>query len=92
MARQHAWVEMKYTPIEVEPQLDGSIHVHATEAAIEIAHEEALNGCWFCFTPLTPESLGTDCPYDPAVGRPVPGVGDQPGEAQRPESPGDGAH
>jgi hypothetical protein len=61
----HSWVEMKYTPVEVEQRPDGTLDVHATEAALEIADEEAKYGCWFCFTPLDSDTFGTGCDYQP---------------------------
>lgn len=52
----HFWVELKYTPLDVTPQEDGTLKVEVTEAAEELANEGSLLGCWFCHLPLTTES------------------------------------
>ena len=57
----HMWVSMSYTPIIVEPNADGSLVVSVSDAAGEVAKEEALLGCWFCYTPLNAESFNTKC-------------------------------
>lgn len=59
---RHQWVELKFTPIEVTLESDGSITVEATEAALEIAHDEAKHGCWHCGAPLEVASLDEECP------------------------------
>lgn len=58
---EHMWVQMTYTPIEVTPKPDGTLDVHESEAAAEVAKDEALYGCWFCFTPLGTDTFGTPC-------------------------------
>lgn len=59
---QHAWVELKMTPLDIEQAEDGTLMVYATEAAMEIATEEARHACWFCYTPLDSDTFGTECP------------------------------
>lgn len=61
MTSEHMWVQMTYTPIEVTPKLDGTLDVHESETAAEIAKDQALLGCWFCFTPLGTDTFGTPC-------------------------------
>lgn len=60
----HVWVMLTYTPLEITQQPDGSLHVEATEAAIEAAADEGKMGCWFCFTPLQVETFNTECSFD----------------------------
>lgn len=62
---KHLWVEMRYTIIEPELAEDGTIHVYAREAAIDAGVDDVKMGCWFCFTPLTHETLNTNCPGAP---------------------------
>lgn len=60
----HAWVELKMTPLDIDVLEDGTLNVYATEAAIEIAEEDARHACWFCYAPLTTENFGTECPVE----------------------------
>ena len=62
----HSWVSMTYIPLDVEKRDDGSIHVSATESAIEIAGDEALMGCFHCHTPLDTDTFDRECP-GPAI-------------------------
>jgi len=59
--KQHTWVTMSWSPIMVEPQPDGSLSVFVADDQAEAATEQSLEGCWFCHTPLTPESFYTEC-------------------------------
>jgi hypothetical protein len=63
---EHFWTELKMTPVEVDEQPDGTLDVHATTGAMDIAEEDAKYGCWFCFTELDADSFHTRCDYDPA--------------------------
>lgn len=58
---------MAYTPVEVSQKSDGSLDVHEPETAAEVAKDEALLGCWFCFTPLDTDTFGTPCPGSPII-------------------------
>jgi hypothetical protein len=59
---KHQWVEIKYTPIEVEADADGeTIHVFATEGAIEAAENDTAHGCWFCHAPLLVDNIDAEC-------------------------------
>lgn len=60
---KHVWVVMQVTPLDVETQEDGSLTVTATEAAIEIAVDDSMMGCWFCHAPLTAENAQDECPH-----------------------------
>lgn len=72
----HVWVELKMTPLEIEQTEDGTLMVYATEAAMEIATEEARHACWFCYTPLDADTYGTECPGGEAPPRqPDPDTG-----------------
>jgi len=62
--REHMWVSMQYTPLEITPMPDGTLKIEATEEAIEVSVEDALMGCWFCHTPLGVESYSTMCTPD----------------------------
>lgn len=87
---KHAWIELKYTPLELEVTDKGGINVYSTEAAQEAAHEDAHIGCWFCFVRPTTDNLDEECPGDSLPGRgAVPGLGleSPPTEGQGP--PGD---
>jgi hypothetical protein len=64
MPKQHMWVELKYTPIQVTEVDGGLLVLHTDELSEETANEEALNGCWFCFTPLNSDTFHTECEYD----------------------------
>lgn len=57
----HAWVNLTYTPVEVQPQDDGSLHTFTTELAEEIAREEGAIGCYICGAVLTTESFDSEC-------------------------------
>jgi hypothetical protein len=59
---KHQWVEIKYTPIEPEVADDGeTIHVFATEGAIEAAENDTAHGCWFCHEALTVDNINDAC-------------------------------
>jgi len=62
----HAWVEIKYTPVDVQAEDNGSLTVSVTEVQSEAANEEAAMGCWFCHTPLNTETFATECIADNA--------------------------
>ena len=62
MTQKHLWVELKYTPLICEMNANGGVDVYASEAAIDIAHEEAITLCWFCDKQLTPDILDEECP------------------------------
>lgn len=55
------WAALMMTPVEVQPQADGTLHTYTTELGDEIAREEAKIGCWHCFIPLTTESYQSEC-------------------------------
>ena len=60
----HMWVEMKYTPVSPKLQADGvTIDVYVTSESEEVAHEDAKLGCWFCNTPLHPDTIHTECDW-----------------------------
>lgn len=58
----HMWVEIKYTPIVIEEEADGSLHVSATKLSVETADEDAQYGCWSCLVTLNTDSYQTECP------------------------------
>jgi hypothetical protein len=60
----HFWVELKYVPVTVEEKADGSLDVFASEEGLQASEEGAAYGCWFCHTPLKPETLNTGCQPD----------------------------
>lgn len=62
--KEHFWVELTYVPVTVEEKTDGSLDVYASEEAIEASEEGAAYGCWFCHTPLKPETFPTECRPD----------------------------
>jgi hypothetical protein len=64
MAAEHMWVSFTYTPLIVEPQDNGSLKISANDSAIETAVDEAMMGCWFCYTPLTVDSFNTECTHE----------------------------
>ena len=84
---EHTWVEIKYTPIEVTLNDSGNLDIHATELALDIANEEALYGCWFCFTPLEHDTFGTPCSGDSAR---FSRLGHLPAEDRNPEESAEG--
>lgn len=59
--RAHSWVSIQYSPVEAELETDGSLTVTESIEADEIAKDDAALGCWFCHTPLTTQSFGTEC-------------------------------
>lgn len=61
----HMWVMMSYTPVEVDPQPDGSMGVFTREEAEEEAREDSVLACWHCLIGLTTESYTTPCPGPP---------------------------
>lgn len=60
----HFWVEFRYAPVDVTLNEDGGLDVHASEEALTISDEEAVYGCWFCNTPLRPDTHETECSVD----------------------------
>lgn len=62
MTTKHMWVELRYTPLIVTEEENGSLTVEVEETAEKVAEEEALHGCWFCMAPLTAEAFPTECP------------------------------
>lgn len=58
----HMWVMLSYTPVEVDPQPDGSMGIYTREEAEEAARDDAVLACWHCLTTLTLESYTTPCP------------------------------
>lgn len=61
----HMWVSMKYTPLKVSLNIDGSLAIGVDNDTAIVAEEQALRGCWFCHTPLNLETFGSEC--DPEV-------------------------
>lgn len=57
----HMWVNLTYTPIEVIPQGDGSLHTYTTELAEQLASEDSSLVCFFCGDRLTTDNYNAEC-------------------------------
>lgn len=60
MSSKHQWVELKFTPVEIESNGE-NVDVFTTEAADEIAHEDAEIQCWFCNAELSTDNFDEEC-------------------------------
>jgi len=63
---EHLWVKLTLTPIQVEPQENGSLHTFVGQTAEEVAEEDSKLGCAFCGMPLTTSSYDTECVLEAA--------------------------
>lgn len=57
----HAWVQLKYTPIIATVNEVGQLSVATDMSAERTANDEALLACWLCDIPLNLETINTEC-------------------------------
>ena len=69
---KHVWVALQYVMVDIEPNPDNpdELRWSVTEAADELARDEAVVGCWVCEEMLTPHTYNTECPGPPNGGTP----------------------
>jgi len=65
---KHMWVNLTYTPIEIEAQGDGTLHTFTTDLAESLAADDSALICFACGEHLTTANYDAEC--EPEVTQP----------------------
>lgn len=57
----HSWVNLTYTPVEVEAQADGTLHTFTNELSEELAREGGVLVCIHCHETLSTSNHDREC-------------------------------